>query len=476
MSRVRQFWIGLIGASGILSAGAGVATIGMLDWLGTSSGKEWITEEVELLASAQLREGTLELGALSTDFFTELSLTDLRVRDAQGETVLAVDSLVLRMDPYELQNERLSLTSVEVQGASMSVLIDEDGEVNILQLLPEEESEEDSIFTRMMAGWSVQVDSLSMVGADLDFEDHQPGAVLPELGAQVRELGLSLKQDASGVQLDDLTLDLVLDRPVDQDVEIQAELSLRDSSLYFRGLELAVADLELSTSGELSWGLDEPYFWATVHRLSVGPQILSEFLVYDVLSAPIVLGGQLQGRPSQLQADLSAVLPVGGLDMELEAGLSEELPSWSVRATVNQVDVAALSPLVPVELSLSGQLIADGAGWDPYGDMEASARVKMNELVIEGEELTSLEGSLGLSEGRLEVAGQASHALGTARIDGIIGLEMWDVEASVWGELPRLAVLPEVEGMPLIEGRWRFAPELGASQVGRRACAACTGR
>ena len=105
--RRRQIWIGLLGVSGMLSASAGLGALLFLDWLDTPAGNRWATTQMETLATSALGEGSVQLGSVHTDFYSELSIEALRILDGEGQELYTMERLDVQMDPYALQNEQL---------------------------------------------------------------------------------------------------------------------------------------------------------------------------------------------------------------------------------------------------------------------------------------------------------------------------------------------------------------------------------
>ena len=85
--------------------------------------------------------------------------------------------------------------------------------------------------------------------------NHRLDAALPVLEVQANHLGLSLEYDESGTHIRDLSVDLDVQEPLAEHLEIRGVMSTQGSTLSVDSLELNVADVALTANGSVHGAL-----------------------------------------------------------------------------------------------------------------------------------------------------------------------------------------------------------------------------
>jgi hypothetical protein len=110
-------WVG--GALLVLPLLAILAAGAALLWLRSPAGNEFV--RVEVVARAQPRTGSLEIGGLETDVLSRLMVVDLRLRAADGRLLLSVARLEARYALGGLLGKRLVVDSIGAHGVALDV-------------------------------------------------------------------------------------------------------------------------------------------------------------------------------------------------------------------------------------------------------------------------------------------------------------------------------------------------------------------
>lgn len=101
--------------------------------LHTGPGREFVRGKIEARLASRV-EGTVELGQLDYALFGAVTMGGLRIRDAGGAEVIALESLTIAPDWRSLLGDEPALDTVALQGLTLHVRREADGTTNLSKL------------------------------------------------------------------------------------------------------------------------------------------------------------------------------------------------------------------------------------------------------------------------------------------------------------------------------------------------------
>jgi hypothetical protein len=420
------------------SVGAGA--LAGISWLTKPEAQDWLAERLAEVGTNYLAEGSVEIDLLRTDLYSELEVGGIEFLDAQGKRMIFVDRVSMRMDPARLHAREVWISMLEVQGPVLNLVIDEDGSLNILQVIPEDE--EESMWSSLLDDWTVQVDAIQVEDAELSLRDHREEAPLPEVALGMESLDMIFERDSEGLHLDGLEIMVQVEEPFEDDLRVQGALTYDGSGVEVDYLSLSLSDLSMDLRGTIDGVSIDPYFGIELQQLQVGPELLETLSETAVLNDEVQVSGRIDGPLAAIHSELTATLPEGLVEIRANADLEAQPPAWVVEVRVQDAGLQALTPMVPLPLLLNIAGRAEGTGLDPFTDMDASWMLQEGRMVVNGEELPKLRASGTLLDGRVMLdESELQHELGIARLKGDLNLDTMELGVALRASLPSLPKL-----------------------------------
>ncbi len=367
---------------------------GLVAWLASASGNEWMRQRAEVELSAIMGEGRLRIGGLETRILDGVTLRDVALEDGSGRPVIALDEGRLELTP-QLAQKRVLVDLVDLDGLRFDLRVDQDGELDLSRMFPgsDEPSEPLSL------PWPLQLDKVELDHSAFAYSTPE-GPILaldalrlsaqgqaagtrwdlgsvsgygrftePDLGPLTLDGGLTWRSEG-GVDLHKLAIELTeaktlarLSGSIDYDPELVFDLEL-EGSADPRGLERAFGEL----------GLRDPL---DLDLEASGP--LSE----------LALTGQV--RPPSGQAELDLVLD-----------LDAEVPTWRGEIRPEQLDLDFVEAVTETTV-LSGSLKLDGQGFAWPDEVVGTATIALEEAIGWGYEIPGATAQVRIEGGKLHL-------------------------------------------------------------------------
>jgi hypothetical protein len=131
--RAKPLWRRILRVVLIVLAVPLVLVVVLVAALHTGPGRAFVRGKIEARLASRV-EGTVELGQLDYSLFGAITIGGLRIRDASGAEVIALESLTIAPDWRSLLGDEPALDSVALQGLTVHVRREADGTTNLSKL------------------------------------------------------------------------------------------------------------------------------------------------------------------------------------------------------------------------------------------------------------------------------------------------------------------------------------------------------
>ena len=294
----------VLGVLGVLVVAPVLLAGGGLIWARSDSGQRWILGKV--LDVGQPRVGRLEIGGLSTNLWSHLSLDGVAVLDAQGGEVVGLDHLEVDFS-LSVMKRRVTIQRLDATGLRADVALTADGlDVSSMWTDPAAPPSPSSPYDGL--GVDVSADAIHVLASRLTLFDGDHIWELMDVslsgglrfqGARILLMGLRLEAGSTNPDLGAVAL--AVDGAYDAD------------TLQFEALDLAVGPQHLAISGGLSaLSGEEPALAVSVAALHVEPQRLPWVMgVHGAFDGQ----GEISGWVSAPTVTLGLFTPGGQIDL-----------------------------------------------------------------------------------------------------------------------------------------------------------------
>lgn len=415
MSRRRQL---LRIALGLGGGGAGLSLMTLIGggfWLATPGGNDFLREVVEDQVSAQMPLGSLEVGALRSDLFTYVELSDVTMHRWDGDTMLTVPRIRLDHNLPRPSQQTVLLPRLEIDAPDLRMEQQPDGQIDLLiafGVTDEPSAEPPSAWEGLE--WLISLENAVLSDGRFTWVSGDDEQVIEGLSL---DTGLSIGGGREA-RLHDLTIHA---EPVGYaDAALVGDLRYEDGNVFIDALDLTYDQSVVGVTGtihqvELDMGLG---LEVALKPLAAGQ--LSQWT--NDVTPKTELTSVLSVRGPLSEIDIRGALvsdEAGSLDMVGMVDVTAEPITWSLSTSTERLELDRLLPPVtePVELVGSYRVSGSGTAW-PDG-IVARIEVDAEEQILWGEPVSGLSLEADLAGGRVTVeALSVSHALGELGLTG----------------------------------------------------------
>jgi translocation and assembly module TamB len=317
----------------------------------TEVGRDGLRHQIERSFAATY-EGSLEIGGLTGNLVYDLTATDVRLRDPQGRTVIAADSVLLSPTWIGLLQRRLALDEATLLRPAIALVL-EDGRWNLADALeprnPSTEPGGDPL--------DLSAPEIRILGGTLTTRSDGPppdlvrdGTLFDYTNARVTELDadLDLNFDRRGQRIRVRSLAARLPGLPLEIASLEGTLTLGEGDVLVRGLGLVTGASRIEGDVRL-WTADGERHVA----LDLAPSVVSGDEVRRVVPAApvadaVAVSGRVEGPLRALALD-DVRLARGATDLRL-SGTLIGLPDSAAfavtvpRSTLREADLRAVLP------------------------------------------------------------------------------------------------------------------------------------
>jgi hypothetical protein len=428
-SRPRRRWVRRLGLAGLGLVGVvGVVALGGYGWLRSPWGQEWLRGQAEAALDGLLTEGSAEIGGLSTNLWGRASVRDLRLRDAAGRPVIAVDEAEVRLRPAGILRWAVVIDEVRAEGVIVDLRKDDAGTYEIARMFSPSTPAPPS--TAPWEGLPIRVEAPAIV-----VRAPEVSVMLPTDDVLLRDVALDAGFFGEGRRLE------VRDLALTADVASPGRGPLRlTGGAIWEGLGLADVALDvaawrssatlrgrapdlLGPAGEVDLRLELPALALEDVDRFVGAGLAGS--VGGALTAKgpvgaVAVDGRLAGSPGT-DLDLGVDATVDATSGRFDGGLD-----------VASLRLDHLIPTVGGPFPLAGRLRVDGGPDDSDFGFGARGRLDEGRVEVLGVALDRVASGLTLEDGTLvftdlDAAGPAGTVGGGGTFDlrtGVIDLDL----------------------------------------------------
>lgn len=436
--------------AGILSAMVVVVLVVVVLVSQTAWFRDWL-RRYAMREAAQFVDGQLLIGRLDGGLWGGVQLHDVRI-DRGGETVVALDSLVLEYGLFDFVREGVVVRRVELLGPRIALR--REGETwNVATLLVDQgPSDPDAPRATFRVG------TLVLRDGQVTVEDPAcpPGTVgcLPERMEQLQaELGLTSTPEALDVDLRSASFS-----------SSEPGLALRrfTAGLRMTDTDLAVSDLDLATAASVLSGEARVAGYAT--RPDVNASVRAEPLALAEVARFVpqlgttslmpVIVVDIEGPMAALRISADATSEAGALRASLVA--DAEAPTYGAKGTasVDDFNVAPWlgDPSLQTAVTASTEMDVTGSSLD---DLAGTITLQANGVEAMGYRVASARARASIDEGVADLDADVQAygaAVTTAGTVNFSGAQDGDIAVALKGEVRDVDVrsLPAALGAPAI--------------------------
>jgi len=329
--------------------------------------RAWLLRTVSTQVSRSLN-GSLSIGALEGSLLSAPSIRDIVIKDAQGDTVIALQALRLRYDLTKLLQKKLLVHEIAIVKPYAKV-VEKDGRLNLSRLAPPSPPEDAS------SGFAIPLDIELQA---LTIENGRAELQLPALRGvnTVEDLSLhargTLSKKRSDIELQQLTVKTL---PAEVNLNtLQVTLEQIGSDIQIKDFRLDTDHSHIAIHGALPGGTQpanltvkiEPFEMADVGRL------LADDTLTGLLQAQITAAGP----PEALT--LSGHIGAEGGEVALNGRLNMAATPLAYQGTldITKLNIATLIHRDSLESDLNVHLAVQGSGLTPP-ELQGDARVQI---------------------------------------------------------------------------------------------------
>jgi translocation and assembly module TamB len=339
---------------------------GAVLFLHTERGGRLASEQVLGRVSESI-SGTLEIGALQFRG-SRLHLTDVVLRDPDGEVVARIDAVDVKIGPLALFRKTIHIESLRLVRPDLRIVQDERG-TNLQRALEPREPRPDKPAQEGggKSSMNVIVEDASAEGGRVEYEQRIAEGRTLALG------GLELRAELSKLDAGDRLSATVsalgqLEQPRQGPVELKATLR-GQGDRHTVDVDISVAGAELRANAVLNGAED---LQARVERLVLPPGAARAFLPDYPLAATVHGEANAARRGSRITGEAHLSAGKGRIDAKGDFDL-EAFRSTGITVVANDVDLSELIPDGPKsQLRLTVEARGGGRSLE---DAEGSVRI-----------------------------------------------------------------------------------------------------
>ena len=387
-------------ASGLLGLLACAVVAGAI-WARTDGGRAWLKDRLAaLVAPAQ---GTLTIGALETDLYSEAVVHDVELVDAAGTRIGRVERLAVSYRLGGLLSRRLMVPTVRAEGVDLT-LTRTDAGLDLPALWDDGSPPSGAPYR----GVGIDIALPDIVVSDVTFA-YRDGE--RTYGVEGARLAADVALVGPAVVVRGLHLDAPATTPALGRLAVAADARWDPNTLWVDGVDVRLGPNVLVAAGGLGQlggaatvGLDLTTLHVDVDALApLFPQgadgATRTLPVTGVFDATGGLAGLLRA-PSLL---LAVQTPGGPVSLNAGVDLRADRPTWTASVAPEAVDLSAFLPSVPAPTVVSGALSLDGAGFGWPDDLDVTAVFALTAPRVGTLASLAARGTATLADGVVEV-------------------------------------------------------------------------
>lgn len=425
-----------------------MAGLGGWLWLRSDAGQVWLGAQIEGALTGSMTEGDAHIGRFSSDLWHIARVDDLRLNDADGRAVIAVDSAEVHLSLRSLLRWTVRAPLVVVEGVRVDLQQDDDGVYDIARMFAATEpAEPTGPWEGLPIG--IEVPAISVRAPRVAVQTGEDEVVLEGLG-----LRAALHGRGRRIALTDLSVSAALVSPDHGSFDVGGGAVWNDDGL--EDLDLTLGGLG---SGARVWGRapgllgddGEVDLRVDVETLSLrridalvgaglAGQVGGELRVIGPLD-DVHVGGQLVGQGST------------ELDVSVDARGDAFAQTFSGKLTASALRLDHLLPAVGDPLSIAGALKIEGEADDSALGVSAEGTWEGGPIEVVGLTFDRVDAGLALDQGilllsDLDVRGDVGRISGGGTLDpssGVLDLSL-DLSRVDPAPLRALSVPAELDG------------------------------
>lgn len=419
----------------LLSTGTTVGLSGLVLWLRSASGNDFLRRQLDGVVDAAMVEGDFQIGGLETDLFTTLKLTDVSLVDDEGRAVVAVDEALATPRLLSAVTGELAIEELVLTGVAVDLAIDEDGRSDVERLFGIEPSEE----TEPSAPWEglpldVVVERIAVVDASAEVRRAEE-SVLSLAGLQVQAKASVIGSD---VQVEDIAIGGDLAVPELGHVEVEGAVLYRGDSLDLSKVVVSLGEGEVELDGQISGLQGTPELSVTLAAKPFDLAPIDAFAnagLAGVFEGELALSGPLEAVT--LAGSLTGTGGEGALTVDIGANLTSAEVPWSGTLEAETLHVEKIVGTVGEEpLVITGVLKASGQGTTWPAGIEVEGDFEGTRVLAYGAEIHDSSAALALRDGVLRwTEVETSGPLGPLEALGSYDFRSAQVQTTVRGRL-----------------------------------------
>ena len=484
---------------------------GLLIFIHTDAGQDWLTAKVEEALQERVR-GEVALEQLEFELWGPIAIEGLLIKDEEGREAIALKRVDLSLDWGGLLSGEVTIDTLSVDGVALQIIETEPGVTNLTTLfIPEEDPQplqlkvnelkvsEISLDMSLMDGTQLQLSEFGLAGAlSLNTESQSIELKLSpiELVLDLQHpagwavnlpitTGASVKQEGANLsaELDPIATQAQVHLPGQEDLLTPVELAgltveLKDGAVDLQLSKLVLAALsldELSAQATLAeGGLLRGPTTLDLRGLLIDHQKVNQLLKQEVLITDIAFDLGLKGPPDALAIDGALRSDGGALTISGLADIHDPLdPALELQVETETITLEQLTALDLPKMRSSLTLEISGHGATKES-AEAEMRLEIGPTTIDDFAIEGVELLASYREQRLMVERITVDAFGesidiSADLDTLKGAISSEVKLAltledIMGELERRGLAPAGGLPPLKGGKLDLTLQLQADQ------------
>ncbi|ETW97903.1 MAG: hypothetical protein ETSY1_20875 [Candidatus Entotheonella factor] len=412
--------------------------------------RAWLIRMVSTQASNTLN-GSLSIGSLQGSLFSDPTIRDIVIQDAQGDVVIQLEALRLRYDLTRLLQRKLLIHEIALVQPQVKVVQESDGSNNLSRLAPPSDT------TQPEEASSSFVMPLDIELTSLAIENGRAELQLPALpGVQtVNNLELRLRGEVSTssyqIELQQFTANTL---PAEVNLnKLYVALEQIGSDIHIQDFQLDTDDSHITIKGTVPVGNLSEHTRPADLTISIEPfdmadagRLLADETLTGLLQAQITAAGP----PQALKFSGDIRTEGGQVALSGKLNLASDAPDYEAALDITKLNIAALIHREALESDLNLHLMVNGSGI-ALEELQGEAQVQIKPSTFGDIVLNPSDIHLTAQDQRIEV--QQFHldtSVAQMNVDGQLDLNgdsalRYDLEV-------RLADLRQLLGTDTLEG------------------------
>lgn len=398
-------------------------------WLRTPAGNVWLGEQIAKRVTAEMGEGTLEIGGVQTNVYDRVVLKDVVLTDGSGRQVIAAPRAILEMGWSGLLSGSVAVERVVLVDPAVDLVVAEDGTLDLNRMFPSngDDSPPSDLPVRIEI-WDARVDGGSF--------SYNPGGGGQVWAAEELSIQASARGEGTTWTVPDLSGAGVVSEPDTGPFTLSGGLRYDlHGKLDLTQTRLEIAGNDVRVAGTMSELTAEPV-------LELNVVIDGDLDSLEPITGDLGLKGELRVL-AQLKGPLDA-LAVDGRIEQAEGGIAEidvvvdvldpEI-GYEGSLDAQNFDLQALLDAVTEPTVLTGQASFSGRGLAYPDGIDATGRIDLSDSIGWGYPLPMVASGFSFQDGQIRTTDLVYEAwwgriTGRGRI-GETDLDL-DIVATVW--------------------------------------------